>query len=111
MAERKGRRRPPSVFVAQAEDGIAAAHFTGVIDRNGGKALVAHHVATSEEALNILRRGLEDITGTEPGSSEVVDTNGGRTFGFGNWGGSNWVPEGQMKKNWRVEPPKDPRTN
>lgn len=83
-------------------------------NKDDGENIVVTGVATSEEASWAMRRGLEETFGAEPGSSEVTSLPTGSgstsTFGFGNWAGSTWEPEGP-KPNWRVNPPKDPHVN
>lgn len=106
------------IFVAEAEDGIAVGAVVDIAHANGKNYIAVNSRSDSAEALNILRRGLEETFRSEPGSSRVVklpsnhESVSGSIFGFSSsrWGGSTWNPTGP-KPNWKVGPPEDPHAN
>ena len=75
-------------FVAEAEDGIAVGEVVDTAHANGKNYIAVNGRSDSAEALNLLRRGLEETFGLEPGSSQVVnlpsnyESVSGSTFGF-----------------------------
>lgn len=75
---------------------FARSSLIGIVEDQTGKNPVVRIVLSDQPMAEALIGEIERRTG---GRLEPFDLDGSKSFGFSNWKGSTWVPEGP-RQNW-----------
>lgn len=78
---------------------FAISEFVGILEDKDGKRPVIRIRSNDESLAETLIEDIERETGTKSEPLEGFFDGQSKTFGFTNWRGSSWVPEGP-KQNW-----------
>lgn len=80
---------------------FAAAGYVGILEDSSGKSPVIGVISNDDSAKRVLLDHIEGETGFKLEPVEEIPGVQSSMFGFTNWGGSSWIPEGP-RPNWKV---------